>query len=125
MAYLFLTRLPCRASIEGLEGEIFKFASHGATPKLWNKWPLVLLAYATAVGDRDLVHKLKGTGKEVPRDRGSPAAILFASRGRSAAQGGIDAIAAPQSRGGDAVRKMAHGFSKRGLCSFPSFRNFP
>ena len=53
---------PERASLDGLEIEIFKLVSEGATPEQWAEWLRVPLEHAAVHGNHGLVDKLLGAG---------------------------------------------------------------
>ena len=53
---------PKRASLEGLETEIFKLVSSSATPEQWKEWLRVPLEHAAARGNLELFNKLLGAG---------------------------------------------------------------
>ena len=53
-----------RASLEGLEREIFKLVSYSATPEQWKEWLRVPLEHAAARGNLDLFNKLLGAGAD-------------------------------------------------------------
>eukprot|EP00752_Nemacystus_decipiens_P008061 g7205.t1 len=55
---------PKRASLEGLEIEIFKLVSYSATPEQWKEWLRVPLEHAAARGNLDLFNKLLGAGAD-------------------------------------------------------------
>ena len=51
-----------RASLEGLETEIFKLVSSSATTEQWKEWLRVPLEHAAGRGDLELFNKLLGAG---------------------------------------------------------------
>eukprot|EP00903_Cladosiphon_okamuranus_P012043 g11308.t1 len=53
---------PQRASLQGLEVELFKLISYGATPQQWGEWLRVPLEHAVARGNLDLVNRLLQAG---------------------------------------------------------------
>ena len=53
---------PQRSSLQGLEVELFKLISYGATPEQWGEWLRVPLEHAVARGNLDLVNRLLGAG---------------------------------------------------------------
>eukprot|EP00752_Nemacystus_decipiens_P017228 g15433.t1 len=53
---------PQRASLHGLEVELFKLVSYGATPEQWADWLRVPLEHAVVRGNLDLVNRLLGAG---------------------------------------------------------------
>eukprot|EP00752_Nemacystus_decipiens_P008060 g7204.t1 len=55
---------PKRASLDGLEIEIFKLVSYSATPKQWKEWLRVPLEHAAARGNLDLFNKLLRAGAD-------------------------------------------------------------
>lgn len=55
---------PQRASLEGLESEIFKMTSYGADPRQWAEWLRIPLEHAAARGNLSLVDKLLGAGAD-------------------------------------------------------------
>ncbi|CAM9517433.1 unnamed protein product [Ectocarpus fasciculatus] len=55
---------PKRASLRGLESEIFKLVSYGATPDQWAEWLRVPLEHAAARGNLDLVNILIEAGAD-------------------------------------------------------------
>ncbi|CAN0135268.1 unnamed protein product [Ectocarpus sp. 4 AP-2014] len=59
-----MSTFPERASLEGLEIEIFKLVSKGATPEQWAEWLRVPLEHAAAQGSLVLVDKLLGAGAD-------------------------------------------------------------
>ncbi|CAM9409564.1 unnamed protein product [Ectocarpus sp. 12 AP-2014] len=59
-----MSTFPERASLEGLEIEIFRLVSKGATPEQWAEWLRVPLEHAAAQGSLALVDKLLGAGAD-------------------------------------------------------------
>ncbi len=59
-----MSNFPERASLEGLEIEIFKLVSKDATPEQWAEWLRVPLEHAAAKGSHVLVDKLLGAGAD-------------------------------------------------------------
>lgn len=55
---------PKRASLRGLESEIFKLVSYGATPEQWAEWLRVPLEHAAGRGNLDLVNALIEAGAD-------------------------------------------------------------
>ena len=55
---------PQRACLKGLEMEIFKLVSIGATPEQWKEWLRVPLEHAAARGNLDLFNKLLRAGAD-------------------------------------------------------------
>ncbi|CAM9598101.1 unnamed protein product [Ectocarpus fasciculatus] len=55
---------PKRASLRGLESEIFKLVSYGATPEQWAEWLRVPLEHAAVRGNLDLVNMLIEAGAD-------------------------------------------------------------
>lgn len=55
---------PERTSLEGMEIEIFKLVSSGATGKQWKEWLRVPLEHAAARGNLELFNKLLGAGAD-------------------------------------------------------------
>lgn len=56
---------PQRVSLLGLEHEIFKLVSYGATPEQWAEWLRVPLEHAASRGNLDLVNRLLAAGANV------------------------------------------------------------
>ena len=55
---------PKRVCLEGLEIEIFKLVSYGATHEQWKEWLRVPLEHAAARGNLDLFNKLLEVGAD-------------------------------------------------------------
>lgn len=55
---------PARASLQGLETEIFKLVSYSATPEQWREWLRVPLEHAAARGDLNLFNELLKAGAD-------------------------------------------------------------
>lgn len=53
---------PQRSLVEGIEAEIFKLLSYGATPEQWAEWLRAPLEHAAARGNFDLVDRLLRAG---------------------------------------------------------------
>ncbi|CAN0199235.1 unnamed protein product [Scytosiphon promiscuus] len=55
---------PKRALLEGIEAEVFKLVSHGASQEQWAEWLRAPLEHAAAQGNLDLVSKLVEAGAD-------------------------------------------------------------
>ncbi|CAM9770409.1 unnamed protein product [Scytosiphon promiscuus] len=80
---------PERTSLDGVETEIFKLVSHGATQEQWAEWLRAPLEHAAAQGNLDLVDKLIQAGADGSAGwRGCNGRTLL----RAAASGGNEGV---------------------------------
>eukprot|EP00752_Nemacystus_decipiens_P008050 g7194.t1 len=99
---------PKRASLDGLEAEIFKLVSYSATPEQWKEWLRVPLEHAAARGNLDLFNKLLGAGADGSAGwRGCRDRTMLDAAAVAIAEHGVDVNASDVRHGETALYKAA------------------